>query len=162
VTIVGGRSWVGEEHCRAWTLRVYSSRINGMGIAAMNSPAAPARMSTNLPFGSDAPSIARGHLRSFIKNLPAASRDSAALMVSELVTNAFVHGEPDITLQLSVEGGHLSVAVGDFGEGRVTQAAPSPRESSGRGLVLVDALSARWGVTRTSGHPGKQVWFELD
>ena len=87
--------------------------------------------------------------------------DDAALMVSELVTNALVHGRPGITLRLSFERNCLVVAVGDRGEGLVTCNAPEPEQSSGRGLVVVDALSTRWGVSRTRGQAGKQVWFEV-
>jgi hypothetical protein len=36
---------------------------------------------------------------------------------------------------------------------------PAADEDHGRGLLLVDALAARWGVTDRVG-PGKTVWAE--
>jgi hypothetical protein len=39
---------------------------------------------------------------------------------------------------------------------------PSSDEESGRGLLLVDALAADWGVTPRTTAPGKTVWAVLD
>ena len=47
----------------------------------------------------------------------------------------------------------------DGGEGRPRLLSPSPRELSGRGLRIVEAMSDAWGVQPTS--TGKTVWFTL-
>jgi anti-sigma regulatory factor (Ser/Thr protein kinase) len=122
---------------------------------------APAPLSAELPFQSDAPSIARSYLRQFAAGMLPTPLDDAVLMVSELVTNALVHGRPEITLRLAFEHDRLTVAVGDSGEGRLTCAAPPQNQPSGGGLVVVNALATRWGVSRTRDQVGKQVWFEL-
>ncbi|HUR50590.1 MAG TPA: ATP-binding protein [Mycobacteriales bacterium] len=87
--------------------------------------------------------------------------DRAALLVSELVTNAVIHGRSRATLVAERPGGHLRIAVLDtdlrlpVGPGPLTLDA-----ESGRGLRIVDALADRWGVEAVEG--GKAIWFELD
>ncbi|MEU1351169.1 ATP-binding protein [Streptomyces sp. NPDC005795] len=87
--------------------------------------------------------------------------DDVVLCVSELATNALVHGVPPgrgyrVMLWLRDEG-QVRVEVHDSGDGE-----PGVRESdgeSGRGLVIVDALADRWGVGERV--PGKVVWCEF-
>ncbi|MFE9772750.1 ATP-binding protein [Streptomyces sp. NPDC005931] len=88
--------------------------------------------------------------------------DIAALLVSELVTNALRHatGPIDVRLVRPTEpGGVLLVEVSDplpdFPHERVAR----PEDESGRGLQLVASATRRWG-TRPGG-VGKTVWFEL-
>ena len=89
--------------------------------------------------------------------------DSAVLLVSELVTNAVQHAGPDVSptvLRLEYGGGWLRIEVHD-----TSPHAPRPRipdwlDESGFGLMLVDALAAKWGVQQTM--QGKAVWAELD
>src|SRR3954471_1046790 len=91
-------------------------------------------MYTALPFTSEGPSRARAQLRQFALELPDAARDDAELMVSELVTNALVHGRPVISLRLSLEPGLLTVSVGDGGQGSASAAwaGGSIRDDHGR------------------------------
>jgi anti-sigma regulatory factor (Ser/Thr protein kinase) len=85
-------------------------------------------------------------------------------LVSELATNAIRHSRSD-TFGLVVAltpAGLVRVAVSDSGQGptRPVMRQPEAVEEGGRGLWLVDALAACWGVTkRKSG--GYTVWFEL-
>ncbi|MFI2369341.1 ATP-binding protein [Streptomyces sp. NPDC018833] len=91
------------------------------------------------------------------------TRDTALLIVSELVTNAVVHtGGHLVSCQLALEGGHLRITVQDQGS------APSgPRvchgleEERGRGLLLVEAVSAAWGTYDRECGTGRVVWAEL-
>lgn len=84
----------------------------------------------------------------------------AALVVSELVTNAVVHVGGPITLSASYLDSTLHVEVHD------TERAPLPSvrkppasEKTGRGLNLVALLADRWSVRPTPG--GKTIWFEM-
>lgn len=90
--------------------------------------------------------------------------DSAVLLVSELVTNAILHGEPPVELRVAVPGGHLHVEVHDSDTDSVlhlpAMGEPSRERLGGRGLGLVAALSSRWGLH--SDDSGKCVWFEID
>lgn len=86
-----------------------------------------------------------------------------ALVVSELVTNAFLHAVTVVELALSCAGTRVRMAVRDHGGGRPEWLpGDRPEESlTGRGLHLVNALTRGWGVF-PSRQPGKTVWAVLD
>ena len=90
--------------------------------------------------------------------------DSAVLLVSELVTNAILHGEPPVELRVGVPPGLLRVEVHDGDrEAPVPmpqELGPSRERMGGRGLRLVEALSSRWGLCEDDD--GKTLWFEID
>lgn len=89
--------------------------------------------------------------------------ETAALIVSELVTNAVVHGCEPAALMLytdpGADGGLLFVEVDDAGPAKPERRAAGFDAESGRGLVLVDALAADWGCEATGG--GKRVWASI-
>lgn len=84
--------------------------------------------------------------------------DDIVLMVSELVTNAVVHGAPDITLSLWLECGCVCGRVSDRGPGRPRLVTASDTAEHGRGLAMVAELARTLGWGRTPGG-GKRVWF---
>lgn len=90
--------------------------------------------------------------------------DPARQIVAELSANAATHGRVrgrDFRLMLYVVGDTLRVEVTDtLGERLPRPLAPSPADESGRGLLLVEALAVRWGVTE-GRFPRKTVWAEL-
>jgi anti-sigma regulatory factor (Ser/Thr protein kinase) len=84
------------------------------------------------------------------------------LCVSELATNALVHGVPpgrQFRVFLRYDGRVLRVEVHDSGGGvpRVDQAGDG--DEGGRGLLLVAALADKWGVAERD--LGKVVWAEF-
>lgn len=88
--------------------------------------------------------------------------DSAALVVSELVTNAIMHtASSRVVCELHDQDDVVRIAVRDEGcaPGDPHPAQQRPDEEHGRGLLLVDALCRAWG-TRRQG-PGLLVWAEL-
>lgn len=88
-------------------------------------------------------------------------RDDASLLVSELVTNVVRHvaDRTPMVLELRLTGISLRVGVVDTSADRpVVQDRPL-RDGGGHGLVLVAAVSHRWG-SEADGR-GKRVWFEL-
>ncbi|MFI5972691.1 ATP-binding protein [Streptomyces sp. NPDC051452] len=85
--------------------------------------------------------------------------DTAALLVSELVTNALRHTRGPLRLNLQVRDGRLRCEVEDTdSDGPVRRTVDTDAEG-GRGMELVDLLAEAWGGTRTP--TGKTVWFEL-
>lgn len=86
--------------------------------------------------------------------------DDAALVLSELVTNALRAGGTTVTVQLQVWPGRLRVAVSDTAPGRPQVRHPGTHDTSGRGLQVVAALADDWGVIELDDG-GKQVWAEL-
>ncbi|UJB44127.1 ATP-binding protein [Streptomyces sp. A1-5] len=91
--------------------------------------------------------------------------DGIVLCVSELATNALLHGVPPgrgyrLWLALGAADGVLRVEVHDSGGGepRVPEPGGGWTEECGRGLLLVSALADAWGVEGRV--PGKVVWCE--
>lgn len=116
-----------------------------------------------LPTGTDAPATARRFVTEHAADLPTRVRYDAQLLVSEIVTNAVVHGRPTITLRVSIDPPGIGVAVHDTGES-LPGAPPDgvdPAAPSGRGLLIVQALATAWGITPSDPEPGKTVWFRL-
>lgn len=85
--------------------------------------------------------------------------ENAVLIVSEVATNAIVHnaGIGDTTITAAWWHGHLRVTVSDP-DLRVPVLDLADDEH-GRGLLIVTALTTRWGTTKT--RTGKVTWFEL-
>ena len=116
-----------------------------------------------LPSSAAAASHARrrltGHLRAC--GVVDTAVEDAAVVVSELVTNAVVHARSGPLLVLSVRGDVLRIVVRDDDGGTPPQPlAVDDDASHGRGLALVEAISRRWGVERQPDG-GKSVWCEL-
>ncbi|WP_051855464.1 ATP-binding protein [Streptomyces sp. NRRL B-1347] len=88
--------------------------------------------------------------------------DDITLCVSELTTNALVHGAPPgrgFKLRLLRDGGGVRIEVHDSGGGRPRLVGEGVADESGRGLLLVAALADTWGVAERN--PGKVVWAEF-
>jgi len=119
-------------------------------------PVAP--LTVLLPDDVTAPARARYEVRSMLlgAGLEEAQLDDVLLATSELVTNAFEHGECPQRLELSYFEGQLTLRVHDSGSRPPQLRAPSPAEARSRGLVLVEALSEDWGFEPCPG--GKFVW----
>jgi PAS domain S-box-containing protein len=111
-----------------------------------------------------ASSSARRFLRSLLERWQLVDLgDVAELCVSELVTNAVLHARTPIELHVRAGGGVLHVEVCDSGGAGIDlsqPADPGAEWESGRGLFIVQSLSARTGVMGAGS--GTCVWFELD
>lgn len=103
----------------------------------------------------------RRALRALLR--PCLAEDQAAtaeLLASEVLTNALIHSDHDALFTATVHDGSLRVEVRDFTGRPPRPRTPRPHEAtSGRGLLLVEALADDWGVRRHG--VGKAVWFEL-
>ena len=89
------------------------------------------------------------------------ARDTAALLTTELVSNAIRHTRDELLLTVRLAGGRLRVGVSDSSHRRPQLVQVGKRDTSGRGLHLVQALADRWGVDPDGRGLGKTVWFEL-
>jgi anti-sigma regulatory factor (Ser/Thr protein kinase) len=96
----------------------------------------------------------------------AAAEPDALLLVSELVTNSIVHaghsGDDAIRVRAASDGSTARVEVCDRARAGALPAPrrnPTPLATGGRGLLLVDELSDRWGMDTCER--GTCVWFEL-
>ena len=118
----------------------------------------------SLPSDASAAAVARQFVEDNRDHIRPDLIEDAQVLVSEVVTNAVLHGRPQITLLVRVDQPSIGVAVADSGDNLPAkpQGAPPPSQPSGRGLMIVDALASAWGVTpHPDPLPGKIVWFEL-
>ena len=119
---------------------------------------------TELPADSSASPLARRSLARWLAawQVDEEVAETAALCLSELVTNAVIHSgtSPRVTVQLDDE--RLLVAVQDRGYRGTARRTDDhePTDISGRGLMLVDALATAWSAEHSAD--GTTVWFELD
>ncbi|MDX6299051.1 MAG: hypothetical protein QOF53_265, partial [Nocardioidaceae bacterium] len=85
--------------------------------------------------------------------------EPATLVLSEVVTNAFVHVGTAVGLQAWCTGEAVRVEVEDGGSQMPVRRHYAETAGTGRGLQLLDDLTDRWGTApRTNG---KVVWFEI-
>ena len=121
----------------------------------------PKQTSLSLASHASSPSIARAAARGFLTgcNLDQLMEDTS-LLVSELVTNAVLHGGSDIELRMAADETTLRVEVFDTSERVAAVRIPRTDDEFGRGLHLVDALAKDWGSDRCAG--GKVTWFSLN
>jgi anti-sigma regulatory factor (Ser/Thr protein kinase) len=94
---------------------------------------------------------------------PALAGD-AALVASELCTNALLHGclrDRLFRVETTLTAAALRIAVTDpRGERLPGTRPPHPDDQFGRGLLIVRVLAGCWAVERLT--VGKTVWAELD
>lgn len=87
--------------------------------------------------------------------------DAAALLTSEVVTNAVLHARSEVTVTVErVSDDCVQIAVSDGSSFLPARRQPSADATNGRGLDLLERLAASWSV-----HPlqtGKTVQFTLD
>jgi anti-sigma regulatory factor (Ser/Thr protein kinase) len=119
----------------------------------------PTEISLPLPRQAAAAKVARRAIRDRLAHRLGAERThDLSLLVTELVTNAVVHGQGSITLKIRVDDGNVYGEVIDEGGGFEHELRErGADEVGGRGLAIVDALSSRWGIHEGTTH----VWFEL-
>jgi anti-sigma regulatory factor (Ser/Thr protein kinase) len=86
--------------------------------------------------------------------------DVVLLVVSELVTNALVHTTGEVRVDFTLGADRLRVAVTDSSPRAPAKPVIVDWEATGgRGILLVEAVSATWGSVPLGG--GKQVWSEI-
>lgn len=91
---------------------------------------------------------------------PASVLEAVELMVSELATNCIRHERTSFHITILGSSREIRIEVTDSGMGTPTMRSPGPNEPSGRGLQIVDMLSASWGV-EPERPAGKTVWFTV-
>jgi anti-sigma regulatory factor (Ser/Thr protein kinase) len=103
--------------------------------------------------------------RAYVAALAGPAAETAALLTSELVTNAVLHTSS------GREGGTVTIVVIGVPDGLLVEvidggsSASGPEVSGdryaahGHGLFLVDQLAARWGCLQDNA--GTAVWFQI-
>jgi anti-sigma regulatory factor (Ser/Thr protein kinase) len=150
------------EHCEddLTAVVVGRTREESRPRAVGDSSVVDKRVQVTLDRDAYAPGMARKLVeRSFADWLDPEELDRAKLAVSELTTNAVVHGEGAITLVADIDESRLLVEVIDEGSGfEYTVRQRKFDEIGGRGLNIVDQETSRWGMHEGTTH----VWFEIE
>ena len=105
-----------------------------------------------------------GEARHFVERLlrehqaPEAAVQNALLVSSELITNAYTHGQGRIELRVKVGDDRVRIEVVDEGRDQAPAVRQQhPDEFGGWGLRLVDHLTIQWGVFEGTTH----VWADI-
>jgi anti-sigma regulatory factor (Ser/Thr protein kinase) len=116
----------------------------------------------SLPRDISSPAVARRQVKQFAAEHDVEDPTLLLLVVSELVTNAVLHGAEPIEMCAWVERGTVRVEVSDSDPDVSTVVTP-PRASEqigGRGLEIVETVARSWGAIPND--TGKIVWAELE
>jgi anti-sigma regulatory factor (Ser/Thr protein kinase) len=95
-----------------------------------------------------------------------ALQDDTELLVSELVTNA-VHASQSlewmsqVRMRLLSDRAQVAIVVWDANPRPPVRTTAGEDDETGRGLILVDAISERWDWNATPDTGGKVVWCVL-
>ncbi len=119
-----------------------------------------------LPFAASSVGVARRRLVSDLieASVCGAAITDAALVLSELLSNALRHATPlpgsGLRVAWSLDAGSVRVSVRDGGAQTLPELGePNPSTTGGRGLRIVDGLSQCWGTR--SDDEGTTVWAEV-
>lgn len=138
-----------------------SYRMDDVALLAANLSGIPAGHVANWIMSPSvrSPRIVRALVTGLLEKWDLAeSAETAALLASELVTNAVRYARRPISVRLMLTDS-LLCEVHDDDHHLPVLGNPCPTEENGRGILLVSRLARRWGVSRIP--TGKVVWFEL-
>ncbi|BCJ75780.1 hypothetical protein CS0771_53240 [Catellatospora sp. IY07-71] len=113
-------------------------------------------ISIALPGGHRSATVAREFIGLLTRSWRLADGGGLALLTSELVSNAVLHGGGAVSLTVMLRDDHVRVEINDRSAGM-----PAPRQpdvDGGFGLGIVDRLARAWGVSALPD--GKTVWAE--
>ena len=118
-------------------------------------------VSARFPHDRDAPRAARRFVLDALRGWGhgGAVLADAELLVSELATNAVLHARSPFVVGLRGGQSEIQISVHDASRAAPRRREPAPWAASGRGLNIVAALAAGWGVELTPA--GKTVWARL-
>lgn len=153
------RAWI-RDHSEGYVLK--DSDL-GYLVDLLESVGRPAGEQAVIDLPDDLSSVALA--RRFVKQSLASwgidePLDDALLVVSELAANALTHANSSYRIRLSATPVALRIEVDDAGAGTPEPQPLTDTEEHGRGLHLVDALAASWGM-EAAETGGKRVWAEL-
>jgi len=110
-----------------------------------------------LPFSHAGDSAAmRQRAADLLDGQPAETVQDVLLVITELIDNVVQHTDGGGELHLRREDAHVWVEVSDHSRVFPRLQRADPRRPGGRGLLLVSAISERWGSRPTPD--GKLVW----
>jgi anti-sigma regulatory factor (Ser/Thr protein kinase) len=154
----------GDEHAQALqqVCHLHSSELPS-GAVHGHDTARPAMAEVSARFSAtrDAPRTARHFMTDALEGwgYGGSFMEDAQLVVTELASNAVVHARSAFSVAARPEPFGLRISVHDASAVTPTVRQDDRMALSGRGLRLVEAIAADWGVDITPD--GKVVWAEL-
>jgi len=144
--------------------RIPSRTVTGLTLGVVSTPGSRISAGEARQEFPSTPASA-GEARRFVESVMAdADLDQLAYiatsLVSELVANAILHTGTPLTVVVVPDPGRVRIEVHDGSRQLPVRKHYSKMSGTGRGLMLVERLAARWGCERTAS--GKAVWFELE
>jgi hypothetical protein len=134
-----------------------------VGLLAVDQAATGPTLRRMLPATAESASVARWLITDLLRDLvDEDTLDTAALLTTELVSNAIRQTREELVLTVALTADRVRVGVADSSHRRPQLVQVGSRDTSGRGLHLVEAMADRWGVEPDGRGLGKTVWFELD
>jgi len=155
------RAWVEADSDAFHEVCGRHSAVVGPPVAEGPAEAMPSELEATFAWSGRSP----GQARHFVVDAVAAwgdwaLLDDAALITTELATNAVLHARTGFTVVISRRpDGTIRIAVRDASLMRPRPRLAGPFEGSGRGLRLVEALTNHWGADFLPD--GKTIWAEL-
>jgi anti-sigma regulatory factor (Ser/Thr protein kinase) len=121
------------------------------------------RRTRKFPESTSSVPMARQFVAESLTDVAPELSETAALLVSELATNAIVHAASEfaVTVVFPAPSGRVRIEVTDRDGTQPAPTRPPPNVPHGRGLLLVATLADEWGVLEARRRAGKAVWFEL-
>ena len=148
-----------EEHAAGYVIK--SADLDYL-VALLDDLGRTADRNDSARFEADVGSVpqARAFVRRWLQESGAEHAfDEASLIVTELATNAVLHADSPYEVRLSRAGGVIRIEVADGDAGTPEPQPFSDVAESGRGIVIVSAISASWGIDAQPS--GKVTWAEL-
>jgi len=102
---------------------------------------------------------ARDFMRWSLADAGATDDGAIDIVVSELVTNAIVHGAAPIALHVWPRPGHIRVGVSDGSTVPPARRAAGTTDRTGRGLTIIERLAMQWGSDPLGR--GKLTWADI-
>lgn len=117
----------------------------------------PVTITTDMPREPSAPLAARRIVAGALAESHPGTIPAAALAVSEVVSNAVIHGSGSLRLEVDVGEVGVTLTVTDCGTG-FSLPVEEPDGPGGYGLLVVDCLAEDWGVEEG---PPTVVWCRI-
>jgi anti-sigma regulatory factor (Ser/Thr protein kinase) len=117
--------------------------------------------SQTFPHRADSPRAARHFVSATLEKWGVEGEllDDAALVVTELTSNALLHAHSDSSVTVALTSDAIYLSVHDHNPVLPTRRPATDMQPSGRGLGMVAVVSRHWGADLVD--EGKIVWAEL-
>lgn len=119
-----------------------------------------ARMGSRFTIRAEHPAYARRIVRAALADADSDAMETAALLTSELVTNAMVLAHADPELFLDTRHGHIHVEVRDTDTDPIRYPSCAKWAPRGWMLDLINALATSWGSESRGDY--RAIWFDLN